>query len=168
MLVTQAIHTLDVLLSLAGDPAEVMCFAATTPVHVMESEDIVCAAVRWRTGAYGVIEATTAAYPGAAERIELIGSRGTATLLGTAFEAKWHDGRIETFSADGSSGGTGADPMAFPHDYHRSVWRDFLDAIGTRREPRVNGEEALRVHRLIDALLASAKNGAPVSCNPAA
>ena len=168
VLVTQAIHTLDVLLSLAGDPAEVMCFAATTPVHVMESEDIVCAAVRWRTGAYGVIEATTAAYPGAAERIELIGSRGTATLLGTAFEAKWHDGRIETFSADGSSGGTGADPMAFPHDYHRSVWRDFLDAIGTRREPRVNGEEALRVHRLIDALLASAKNGAPDSCNPAA
>ena len=168
VLITQAIHTLDVLLSLAGDPSEVMGFAATTPVHVMESEDIACAAVRWRSGAYGVIEATTAAYPGTAERIELIGSRGTATLLGTAFEAKWHDGRIETFSADGSSGGTGADPMAFPHDYHRSVWRDFLDAIGTRREPRVNGEEALRVHRLIDALLASAKNGAPVSCNPAA
>ncbi len=120
------------------------------------------AALRWRTGAYGVIEATTAAYPGAAERIELIGTRGTATLLGTAFEAKWHDGRSETFAADGSSGGTGADPMAFPHDYHRAVWRDFLEAVRTECEPRVNGEEALRVHRLIDALLASAASGAPV------
>ncbi len=100
VLITQAIHTLDVLLSLAGDPSEVMAFAATTPVHTMESEDIVCAAVRWHSGAYGVIEATTAAYPGAAERIELIGSRGTATLLGTAFEAKWQDGRSETFAAD--------------------------------------------------------------------
>jgi predicted dehydrogenase len=168
VLITQAIHTLDVLLSLAGDPSEVMGFAATTPVHVMESEDIVCAAVRWRTGAYGVIEATTAAYPGAAERIELIGSRGTATLLGTAFEARWHDGRNETFAADGSSGGTGADPMAFPHDYHRSVWRDFLEAVRTDREPRVNGEEALRVHRLIDALLASATSGAPVRCDTGA
>ncbi len=168
VLITQAIHTLDVLLSLAGDPSEVMGFAATTPVHVMESEDIVCAAVRWRTGAYGVIEATTAAYPGTAERIELIGTRGTATLLGTAFEMRWQDGRTESFSADGSSGGTGADPMAFPHDYHRSVWRDFLDALDTGREPRVNGEEALRVHRLIDALLASAKNGALVRCDPAA
>ena len=168
MLITQAIHTLDVLLSLAGDPAQVMCFAATTPVHVMECEDLVCAAVRWRTGAYGVIEATTAAYPGAAERIELIGSRGIATLLGTAFEVRWQDGRNESFAADGSSGGTGADPMAFPHDYHRSVWQDFLQAISTGREPRVNGEEALRVHRLIDALLASAKSGAPVSCDPPA
>ncbi len=34
--------------------------------------------------------------------------------------------------------------MAFPHDYHRSVWRDFLRAVRTEREPRVNGEEALR------------------------
>ena len=162
VLITQAIHTLDVLLSLAGDPAQVTGFATTTRVHAMETEDIVCAAVRWRTGAYGVIEATTAAYPGAAERIELIGSRGTATLLGTAFEMRLHDGRNESFAADGSSGGTGADPMAFPHDYHRSVWRDFVEAIGSGREPRVNGEEALRVHRLIDALLASAQNGAPV------
>ena len=168
VLITQAVHTLDVLLSLAGDPATVMAFAATTPVHRMESEDIVCAAVHWRTGAYGVIEATTAAYPGAPERIELIGTRATATLLGTAFEMRWQDGRTESSAADGSSGGTGADPMAFPHDYHRSVWRDFLDAIATGREPRVNGEEALRVHRLIDALLESARTGAPAHCNPMA
>jgi predicted dehydrogenase len=168
VLITQAIHTLDVLLSLAGDPAQVMCFAGTTAVHEMESEDLVCAAVQWRSGAYGVIEATTAAYPGSAERIELIGSRATATLLGTALETRWQDGRSEMFAADGSSGGTGADPMAFPHDYHRSVWRDFLQASGTGREPRVNGEEALRVHRLIDALLRSAANGARVACDAAA
>src|SRR5258706_770711 len=118
----------------------------------MECEDIVCAAVRWRSGAYGVIEATTAAYPGAAERIELIGTRGTAILLGTAFEMRLHDGRNESFSADGSSGGTGADPMAFPHDYHRGVWRDFLHAIDAGREPRVNCQEALRVHFLIHPL----------------
>ncbi|HXF16416.1 MAG TPA: Gfo/Idh/MocA family oxidoreductase [Burkholderiales bacterium] len=164
VLMTQAIHTLDVLLSLAGDPAQVMCFATTSPVHKMESEDLVCAGVRWRTGAYGVIEATTAAYPGAAERIDLIGSRATATLLGTGLEVRWQDGRSESLAADGSTGGTGADPMAFPHDYHRSVWQDFLDAIATGREPRVNGEEALRVHRLIDALLHSARGAAPIDC----
>ena len=164
VLLTQAIHTLDVLLSLAGDPAQVMCFAATTPVHQMQSEDIACAAVRWISGAHGVIEATTAAWPGAAERIELIGSRGSAILLGTALEVKWQDGRSESSAPDGSSGGTGADPMAFPHDYHRRVWRDFLDAITVGREPRVNGEEALRVHRLIDALLQSAAHGVLVDC----
>jgi predicted dehydrogenase len=57
--------------------------------------------------------------------------------------------------------------MAFPHDYHRGVWRNFLDAIQTGSEPRVNGEEALRVHRLIDALLASAATGKPVRFTPA-
>ena len=156
VLVTQAIHTLDVLLSLAGDSKEVMGFAATTPVHRMECEDLVCAAVRWQNGALGVIEATTAAFPGAAERIDLAGTLGAASLAGTALELRWHDGRKETLAADGSSGGAGADPMAFPHDYHRSVWRDFLDAIGSGTQPRVNGEEALRVHGLIDALLTSA------------
>jgi predicted dehydrogenase len=166
VLITQAIHTLDVLLSLAGAPTQVTAFAATSALHDMECEDLVCAAVRWRNGACGVIEATTAAFPGAAERVDLIGTRGTATLLGTALEVRLHDGRQETFGADGSSGGTGADPMAFAHDYHRGVWRDFLDAIGDGREPRVNGEEALRVHRLIDALLESAKSGAPAACEP--
>jgi len=162
VLLTQAIHTLDVLLSLAGDAAEVTSYATTTPVHRMECEDLVCAAVRWKNGALGVIEATTAAYPGAAERIELSGTRGTATLAGTALELRFDDGRRETLAADGSGGGTGADPMAFPHDYHRSVWRDFIDAVQNSAEPRVNGEEALRVHRLIDALLASATRGGAI------
>jgi predicted dehydrogenase len=159
--VTQAIHTLDVLLSLAGDPREVKSYAATMPVHRMECEDLVCAAVRWQSGALGVIEATTAAYPGAAERIELTGTLGTASLAGTALQLCRHDGSKEMIAADGFAGGAGADPMAFPHDYHRGVWRDFLDAIQNGGEPRVNGEEALRVHRLIDALLASAATGKP-------
>ena len=167
VLVTQAIHTLDVLLSLAGDPREVKSYAATTPVHCMECEDLVCAAIHWDGGGLGVIEATTAAYPGAAERIELTGTLGTASLAGSALELCWHDGRKETLPADGSAGGAGADPMAFPHDYHRSVWRDFLGAIQNGGEPRVNGEEALRVHRLIDALLASAATGKPVHFIPA-
>ena len=46
--------------------------------------------------------------------------------------------------------------MAFPHDYHLGVWRDFLAALDERRPPRVSGHEALRVHRLIDALLTAA------------
>jgi len=162
VLLTQGIHTLDVLLSLAGSAREVSAYATTTAVHRMECEDLVCAAVRWASGALGAIEATTAAYPGAAERIELTGTQGTATLASTALELRWQDGRREVLEPDGSAGGTGADPMAFPHDYHRGVWRDFLEAVQTGGEPRVNGEEALRVHRLIDALLASATEHRPM------
>jgi len=37
-------------------------------------------------------------------------------------------------------GGTGADPMAFPHDWHRGVLSDFLDAIEQDREPRIDAQ----------------------------
>ena len=77
VLLTQAIHTLDLFLSYTGDPAEVRSFSATTPVHRMETEDLAVAAVRFKNGALGTVHATTTAYPGFSERIELIGTRGT-------------------------------------------------------------------------------------------
>jgi predicted dehydrogenase len=157
VLLTQGIHTLDVLLALAGEPAEVKGFVATSPVHRMETEDLVCAAVRWKSGgksgALGVVYATTTQYPGTPERIEIVAERGTATLAGTLADVRWHDGRTERAGEEGTAGGAGADPMAFPHDYHRAVWADFLDAIEQRRAPLVSGTDALRVHRFIDALL---------------
>jgi predicted dehydrogenase len=162
VLLTQGIHTLDLMLSLAGPVFEVGGYASTSPVHRMETEDLVCAAVRFVSGAIGVIEATTAAYPGAPERIELIGTLGAASLVGTALSVHFHHGRHETMEADASPGGTGADPMAFPHDYHLGVWRDFLDAIDAGRQPRVCGAEALKVHRLIDALLEAGTTGTKV------
>jgi predicted dehydrogenase len=119
----------------------------------METEDLVAAALRFRNGALGVVHATTTAYPGYPERIELIGTKGAALLQGTALHVEFHDGNKIQFATDGGSGGTGADPMAFPHDWHRSVLADFLDALDDDREPRVSGAEALKVHRFIDRLL---------------
>lgn len=159
VLITQGIHTLDLMLSLTGPIVEVTGYAMTSPVHRMEAEDVVAAAVRYANGAIGVIDATTAAYPGLAERIDLVGEKGTASLAGTSLLVQWQDGTREEHVADGSAGGTGADPMAFPHDYHRSVWIDFLDAIANHRAPRVTGAEALKVHRLIDALIATSAAG---------
>jgi len=163
VLLTQAIHTLDLMIALTGLPQEVTAYATTSSVHRMETEDIVAAAMRFGGGAIGTISATTTAYPGYPERITLIGETGTAHLVGTTLEIAYHDGtRIEE-GETGAGGGTGADPMAFPNDYHREVLADFLDAIGSDRQPRVSGEEALRVHYLIDALLASAERGRPVA-----
>jgi predicted dehydrogenase len=155
VLLTQGIHTLDLYLSYAGEPQEVKSFTTTTPVHRMETEDLACAAVQFQSGALGVVHATTAAYPGFAERIELIGTQGTASLEGTFLQVDFHDQPSIQFSTDGGAGGTGADPMAFPHDWHRGVLADFLYAIEKDVEPRVSGAEALKVHRFIDRLLQS-------------
>lgn len=161
VLISQGIHTLDLMLSLAGPVDQVAGFTATTPVHRMETEDMVCAAARFANGAIGTIDATTAAFPGFPEEIILTCEKGTARLAGTELLVQWHDGRRFAIEADRSAGGTGADPMAFPHDWHRAVMADFVNAIRTDREPKVTGEEALKVHRLIDALIETGRTGAP-------
>ena len=162
VLLSQGIHTLDLMLSLAGPIVEVTGFSTTTAVHRMETEDMVVAAARYANGAFGTIDATTAAYPGFLERIEIIGEKGTANLAGTQLLVQLHDGRTMEIQPDQSAGGTGADPMAFPHHYHRAVMADFIDAIRHGREPKVTGEEALKVHRLIDALIETGRLGRPV------
>jgi predicted dehydrogenase len=153
VLLTQGIHTLDLLTWFAGEAAEVKSYWTTTPVHRMETEDLVCAALRFQSGALGVVHATTTAYPGYAERIELIGTKGAALLEGTALRAQLTDGTAVEMKTESGGGGTGADPMAFPHDWHRSLLTDFLDAIEQHREPRSSGRETLKVHRLIEQIL---------------
>jgi len=152
VLITQAIHTLDLMLSLTGPVAEVAAIAGTTALHRMETEDFVGAGLRFANGAPGALMATTAAYPGMPERIELFGTRASAVLASGVLTTHYQDGRVERVGEEQSTGG-GADPMDFPHDAHRALITDFLDAIAERRSPRVSGREALKVHRFIDALL---------------
>jgi UDP-N-acetyl-2-amino-2-deoxyglucuronate dehydrogenase len=159
VLLTQAIHTLDLLVAFAGLPTEVKAFCSTSPVHRMETEDLAMAAIRFAGGAIGTITATTCAYPGFPDAIDIIGTKGTARLEGGQLEARFHDGSDVSLT-DGTAGsGAGADPMAFSHEYHRALLTDFADAIATGRAPRASGREALKVHSLIAAILQSAQMG---------
>lgn len=159
VLLTQGIHTLDLMIAMAGLPAEVSAYATTSPIHHMETEDLAFAAIRFPNGALGGISATTTAYPGYPDSVELIGTKGTARIDGAKLTASLHGG-VDLARTDVSQGGgAGADPMAFSHEYHRGVLADFIDAIENGREPGVSGKEALKVHRLIDATLRSSESG---------
>jgi predicted dehydrogenase len=155
VLLTQGIHTLDNFLDIVGEPAELAAFVHTSAAHRMECEDVVAAALRYANGATATINATVTAYPGFAERIEYCGTLGTATLTGGQLDVRWLDGRVETTGETQVQGG-GADPMAFTHHAHKAVIEDFTDAIRDGRDPRIAGQSALPVQRLIDALLESA------------
>jgi len=153
VLLTQAIHTLDLFRSLVGSVEVIAGHTATTALHRMETEDYAAALVRVGGAALGTIMATTAFYPGFAERIELVFTKATARLEGGTLELYHQDGRRERFG-DESAMGSGADPMAFSHDAHRAVIADFLSAIDEGRDPLVNGPEIVATRKLLDAMLA--------------
>lgn len=158
VLVTQAVHSLDLMLSLTGRIDAVQAMAATSSLHNIEVEDFVGAGVRFENGAIGSIMATTTCYPGGQEYITLNCAHATANLKGSVLTVDWHDGRSETFGEEAGTGG-GDDRMAFPHEWHREQIAEFIASVKADREPISNGRSALEVHYLIEALLASAKNG---------
>ncbi|WP_395056469.1 Gfo/Idh/MocA family protein [Polaromonas sp.] len=162
VLMTQAIHTIDLLLSLTGMPDRVMAMAGTSATHRMECEDTVAAVLRYPNGAIGHIDATTAAWPGFPERIALNFTLGSATLEAGELHAELIDGRKIQAGLKQATG-SGANPMAFDHAFHRAVLQDFLAAIRSDSEPAVTGRSALQAQRLIAAIMESSQRGAAVS-----
>ena len=162
VLITQAIHSLDLMLSLCGDVEAVTAMARTTRLHRMETEDFVSAGLEFANGAVGAVMATTASFPGGPESLTLSFAHATATL--TAGNLTIHTMAGETITeGEASQGGGGADPMAFPFEWHAAQIADFADAVRHGREPLSTGHTALRVHRLIDAMMVSAKEGRRVT-----
>jgi predicted dehydrogenase len=165
VLISQAIHTIDLALSLTGPVASVQAMTATTRFHRMEAEDMAVAGLRFASGGVGWLTASTASFPGAAESIRLHFDRATLHLEAGVLTVTHRDGRIETHGAQATTGGR-ADPMAFTHDWHRAVIEDFAEAIGTGRDPLVTGRQALAAHALIDAITQSARTGHVTEVSP--
>jgi predicted dehydrogenase len=156
VLLTQAIHTLDLLLDLVGPVARVTAVCRTSPLRRIDTEDIACATVEYANGAVGVIDTTTVAYPGYPERIDIAGTKGTAVVEAEQLGMHWQDGK--TFAIEGSkSGGGGADPMAFSHAAHQRLIGEFLEAVAAGRQPQASARSGLRVQSLIDAMLTSSR-----------
>ncbi|KXG87485.1 Gfo/Idh/MocA family protein [Agrobacterium bohemicum] len=162
VLISQAIHTIDLALSLTGGVDRVQAMAATTRFHTMETEDYVSAGLRFKNGAVGSLVASTASFPGAPESIILHFDNASLRLASGLLHVDWRDGSQDTFGGAASGTGGGADPMAFTHEWHQGVFEDFVDAISSGRTPVVTGEAALLSHRLIDAIINSAKTGKEV------
>lgn len=161
VMISQAIHTLDLMLSMTGPATAVQAICSTTPFHVMAAEDFATGAIEFESGAVGSIfanSASSASFPGDAESLAFYCDNCSALLKSGVLTVHWRDGRAETFGSEATTGG-GADPMAFPYDWHKSLIADFASAIKTGRPPRVTGSEALNVHRLITAIEASSRSG---------
>ena len=152
VLMTQAIHALDLFRWFVGIHAIEAAQVRTTALHRMETEDYAAALVRLDNGAPGTIMATVAAYPGSAETIQIIGTKGTATMQGGNLTLSFLNGRA-VMIADAGGSGSGANVMGFSHEPHKAVLSDFLDAIEKDRAPAIPGEDALATQRVIEAII---------------
>ena len=177
-LMNQAIHSVDLLLWLMGPVAEVTAHAATLAHDRIEVEDVAMATLRFANGALGVIEATTAAYPGALKRVEIHGSEGSAVLeeedLKTWAFAKTtarDKALLERMAGKTRTGGGAADPAAIGHHGHTAMFKDVLKAVSSGSRPLVDGPEGRRSVEVILAIYKAAETGRsvalPLSGDPA-
>jgi UDP-N-acetyl-2-amino-2-deoxyglucuronate dehydrogenase len=168
-LMNQAIHSVDLLTWLMGPVVEVRAITATLAHKRIEVEDAAVATLRFANGALGVIEATTAVYPGYLKRIEIHGTAGSAVLeeedlkVWDFAKPRKDDQAIrDGMNSPKSTGGGASDPAAIGHHGHARQFQDFLDAIRKHRPPAIDGHEGRRSVEIILAIYKSAETGRAV------
>ena len=168
-LMNQAIHSVDLLTWLMGPVAEIRAQTSLLAHERIAVEDVAMATLKFSNGALGIIEATTAIYPGYLKRIEIHGSAGSAVMVEEDLikwdfaEKKPDDEAVEKAMAEKVSGGGGAaDPAAIGHHGHARQFADVLQAIQQGTQPLVDGPEGRRSVEIILAIYLAAETAQAV------
>jgi predicted dehydrogenase len=152
-LINQAIHQIDILRWLGGPVADVTAMWQLGALHKIESEDVANALLRFENGATGVVQASTAMWPGYSERVEIHGAKGTAVITGdklTVWDVRDDEGEAPPLASQVASGAS--DPMAISLEPFERQFRDFADAIRNRRKPLVAGEEGCDALEIVERI----------------
>jgi predicted dehydrogenase len=153
-----------------GPVVEVQANTATLAHERIEVEDTAVATLKFANGALGIIEATTAAFPGYLKRIELHGSTGSAVLeeedikhWDFAQKTRSDATVLRRMAVSKSTGGGAADPSAIGHHGHAMLLQDFVDAIRKEQEPAIDGREGRKSVEIILAIYKAAQSGKKVT-----
>jgi hypothetical protein len=93
VLISQAIHTIDLALTLTGPVASVQAMTGTSRLHDMEAEDMAVSGLRFANGGLGWLTASTASFPGRSESITLHFEKASLHLAEGVLQVHWRDGR---------------------------------------------------------------------------
>lgn len=164
-LINQAIHQVDQLLYLAGEVRSVSGLWQLGARHKIESEDVLCAVLEYASGATGVIQASTAFWPGYTERVEIHGTKGTAVISGDRLttwdvldDAEANAADAAPVNHEVSSGAS--DPMAISLTPFERQFVDFAEAVRSGGEPRISAAAGYRALELVTAIYDSCREGA--------
>jgi len=156
-LINQAVHTIDLLLWIMGPPKHLYA-QIDTVAHEIEVEDLAVATIRFENGALGVVQGSTATYPGLPTKLEIHGTRGMALIEGETLR-RWSLMGEEEIVSEGAKEGlkSWARPELVPATNHASLIKDFAQAVLEDREPYVNSVKGRRSLELIMAIYKSGR-----------
>ena len=156
VLINQAMHALDLLLWLTGMPDRITARTRTLN-HAIEVEDGALAILEYTDDRLGLIQATTAAFPGYPERLEIVGTNGSAIYHKGQARLEWHliEPREDHVEEAAVSSGAAA-PLDITAAGHIAQFQDFAAAIREGRRPLIDGHEGRHSVAVIDAIYRSA------------
>ena len=159
----QGIHLIDLLLSVMG-PVKSVTAKTKTIAHDIEVEDIGVALLEFQNGAFGVVEASTAIWPGLPARLDIHGTKGSLTIKGDKLTFLHIEGEEPCKAGEVDAGGA-SNPLDVDVTPFVRQFTDIITAVRTGGKPRVSGEEARKPLQLILAIYESSKRGAAVQFN---
>lgn len=163
VLTNQASHHVDMLEWMMGEVDSVYALSMTALVAI-EAEDTAVVSLRFRNGALGIIEATTATRPEDLEgSISVLGERGTVEIAGFAVNKM----RTWKFSEPQAGDETVMEKYSVnpPNVYgfgHQAYYEHVVDAILNNGQQLVDGLQGRKSLELITAIYESIETGQPV------
>ncbi len=163
VLTNQASHHVDLLEWMMGEVDSVLALSSTALVNI-EAEDTAVVILRFRNGALGCIEATTAVRPKDLEgSISILGEKGSVEIGGFAVnEMKvWNF----TEAAADDAGVMKQYSVNPPNVYgfgHQAYYDHVVDCIANNKQHLVDGIEGRKSLELINAIYESIETGREV------
>jgi predicted dehydrogenase len=162
-LMNQGIHGVDLLIYLCG-PVRSVAAHSGTRVHPIETEDVIAALLEFESGALGVIEASTAAYPGSPRRLEISGEYGTVVLEENRIVSWRTVNKSETVQISGSGTSGANDPKAIGFRDHAKQISNMVAAINGDEELVIDGSQGrVPLSVILAAYESAAKGGGKIS-----
>src|SRR3954454_22135412 len=163
VLANQASHHIDMLEWFFGDVVSVHARAITALVKI-EAEDTAIATLKFRNGALGIIEATTAVRPKDLEgSLSILGEKGTVEIAGFAVNRIRHWRFVQELPSDKDV--VEKFSVNPPNVYgfgHQAYYQHVIDCLLNQRAALVDGLEGRKSLELITALYESIETGAEV------
>jgi UDP-N-acetyl-2-amino-2-deoxyglucuronate dehydrogenase len=163
VLTNQASHHVDMLEWFFGDVVSVHARAITALANI-ETEDTAVATLKFRNGALGIIEATTAARPTDLEgSLSIMGEKGTVEIAGFAVNQIRHWRFVDELASDRDV--VEKFSVNPPNVYgfgHKAYYDHVVDCLSNQTAALVDGLQGRKSLELISALYESIETGREV------